>query len=300
MRPLKSLNQSAGIFGSSLFFVLFGLGFIVAGLSALPFGRWSKGGGFDYYDDSPILAFFAIGIWFALGATRQANLARKLGEHEASISEPFLQPGQSFHFHYQQRCRQLTTIHSIAVFLVFRETVTYLQSVESKTRDIDRLIQYFTHPGRVYSANEVIQEEHVFQIPTRAMGLRNPFMNEKDATVQTMWVVKVCLDLGVGSKVWDEYEVEVNGKGTESRLSDTLQKHNTRFDVFLKSGWRFWSIMKAMSLLLPHLNDGQIGDLYFHKPTLLLEKVTEHEAQTAKAQLEASGARVEVRMSISE
>jgi hypothetical protein len=55
--------------------------------------------------------------------------------------------------------------------------------------------------------------------------------------------------------------------------------------------------MNVMTTLLPHLNAGQIGDLYFARPCLLIERMPQHEAQAAKGQLEAAGAEVEIKPS---
>ena len=54
--------------------------------------------------------------------------------------------------------------------------------------------------------------------------------------------------------------------------------------------------MEVMLTLLPHLNQFQIGELFFDKARLLLEGVAEQEAQAAKRQLEAIGATVEIKL----
>jgi hypothetical protein len=114
-----------------------------------------------------------------------------------------------------------------------------------------------------------------------------------------MWVVKVLIDLGVGSKVWKEYEVEVTGEVSGGCSSGTSQTQNSEFDVFLTGSrfMAFWRVTNAMSLLLPHLRDGQIGTLYFGRPRLLLERVTQDEAHHAKVMLEGAGAFVEIKPS---
>jgi hypothetical protein len=300
MRQLKSHSQdnTTERLSFSVFWILFGLLGVLVGLSAIPHKLTGRGG--INWSDFPILALIAWAAFIALGAFRQAKLARKLGVPQASISDFTIRPGEKFHFFYQQECRQNLTVQSVGVFLVFRERVTYDDGIESNpTEDFDRLVQQFMHDGRVYSSGELIREEHIFHIPQRPMGIRNPYMGKKDAHLKTAWVVKVLIDLGVGSQFWKEYEVEVTGEVTGDRANSASQTQNAEFDIFLmgtRFRWiAFWRITNAMRLLLPHLRDNQIGALYFGRPSLLLERVAHDEAQRVKAILEGAGACVELK-----
>jgi hypothetical protein len=299
MPQLHSVSQlEAGeSFGCSIFVACLGLFFAVIGIYTMTIPP-------DQYTGGTVgsLIALAFGSLFVWGGVHQAWLSLKFGKPDASISEAVIKPGEKFHFRYRQECRQFITIKSIGVFLVFRERVTYDDGGDSTTNDLDRLMQQHTVQGRVCSAGEVIQQQHIFEIPARTMGIRNSFMNHKNVKVETMWVVKVRIELGKNNDVWKEYEVEVNGNPVEDRSSDSLKRQDNLFDLFLVESV-FMSplhMVKVMSPLLPHLRQGQIADLHCASPSLLLERVTENEAQTAKAQLEAAGAKVEIKPSVDE
>lgn len=237
-----------------------------------------------------------MGIMLAWGGIHQAGQSQKFGKPQASVAEDRIRPGDNFQFLYRQQCQQLTSIYKTGVFLVFRETVSYYDGNETATVDVDRLVHQFNHAGRVYAPNEFIEEEHVFQIPTRVMGIKNPYMKRKNVEVQTMWVVKVHINLEKEIDIWKEYEVPVNSEPIEDRLDDTFKELDNRFDVLLTAGGFMaqMHILNVMSTLLPHLRQGQIGDLFSARPCLLLERVAAYEAQTIKEQLEAAGAVVNI------
>ena len=208
-----------------------------------------------------------------------------------------LRPGENFHFEYQQPCRQQIEFKSIGIFFVFRETVNYDDSSnDPKSKDVDRLIQQFTHEGRVYAAGEMIREKQQLQIPARAMSMRNSLMERKNAEVKTLWVVKVQLDLGNHTEFWKEYEVEVDGEPVDNLDADS-QRQVQQFDVFLTRGKYVNSsrIIDVMSALLPHLRPNQISTLYGAAPCLIMERVSQEQAKNAKERLEAAGAKVEIK-----
>ena len=214
------------------------------------------------------LAFLPLGILVVWGSARRIKLTRKFDNPEVSFVEDVIRPGDTFHFVYSQACRQPVAIHSIGLFLVFRERVSYRDGDETTEKSIDRLVQQFVHAARVYAAGEVIRQEHSFQIPARAMGIRNPYMQRKNVKVQTMWVVKVRIDLEKGADIWKEYKVEIDGEPMQGRSSLTLKREPHQFDLFLLKT-RFpmptRGPMEVMLTLLPHLNQFQIGELFFDK-----------------------------------
>ena len=109
--------------------------------------------------------------------------------------------------------------------------MTYEDGSDTQIEDVDRLIQQFTHEGRVYAAGEMIREKQLLQIPTRAMSIRNSLMERKNAKVKTLWVVKFQLDLGNHLEIWKEYEVEVDGEPVDN-LDANSQRQVQQFDVF--------------------------------------------------------------------
>ena len=303
MRPLKSLSQyrtGSGL-GCSTVLMCFGLLFIVIGVYSIisSWGLLKEGADYAVYAS---MTFLPLGILVVWGSARRAKPFQKFDKAEASVIEDSIQPGDTFHFVYHQACRQPTAIKSIGVFLVFRERASYsTQSAdgnETTTKYVDRLMQQFIQAGRVYSASEVIRQEYRFQIPARVMSIRNPYMKRKNVKVQTAWIIKVRIEFEKGADSWQEYEVEIDGEPMPHRSNDILKGANHQFDVFLLKT-RFpiptRGPMNVMHTLLPHLDQFQIGELFFDKPRLLLERVAEHAAQTAKAQLEAVGARVEIK-----
>jgi hypothetical protein len=210
MRELKSASryEVGESLGFSIVMICFGLTFLAMGLSSMTSPWGLLRGGTGYFAYAPLL-FLLFGLMVAGGGVHQVRLSRKFGKPQAIVFEDVTRPGETFHFRYEQQCRQLTAIESIGVFLVFRERVSYSDVSDTTTTDIDRLIQQFKHKGRVYSVGETIREEHAFQIPSRVMGIKNAYMDRKDATMQTMWVIKVHLDFGKANEIWKEYQVPV-------------------------------------------------------------------------------------------
>jgi len=216
----------------------------------------------------------------------QARVYSRFGKPTPTVSVVAVTPGEEFKFRYTLPVHRDTEIESIRVFLVLRERVSYCDVDERTTLDIDRLLQEL--PGRRYRKRESIEIQQSFCVPEGDRGIRNPYMNRKDATLTRMWVVKVYLRPCEAVEVWGEYDLEVPFVDQAASLPEPDLFEVILEDIPLMKILDTTSILRS---LLPHLRAGQIGDLCRNAPNLLLENVTLKEAQRAQRLLEATGAK---------
>ena len=300
--------------------IAFGLAFVGGGISItlskyrLLRASMESGVGVNYYQFELLgwipflLVLLCFGLVFINEGKRQIQLRLKLSQARTSIAETMVRRGEEFHFSYQQHCRKEVAVKSIGVFLVFRELGSYDTGSDSGGRIfMDRLVQQFTHEGRVYEAGEMINVNYLLRIPTRKMGTRNPLMHLKNAKIHTTWVVKVHLDQGQRNlweedrDFWTEHEVEVNNEAIENGSNPIEQSPVQSFDVFLSSShWRNSStrVTETLAEFLAHLNTYQATELFRSNPCLIMENVSKNQAQNAKERLEAAGAKVEIKPAI--
>ena len=287
MRTLKSVNRFVEGIGCSLFLAAFGSIFVIAGLYS---GGFFRDGlkAFLSFGFGPDI-FIGFGMMLLWGGLAQAGVFARFGKPEAVVVPDAIQPGEEFEFSYKLPVRRDTEIESIGVFLVLRERIRYYDVDEWTTKDVDRLFQQHLQPGRKYRKQDTIEVRHAFQLPSGKMRLRNAYMNRQDARAEQFWTVKVHIQMSRGEELWGEFGLEVSG-----RASETVVPQPGRFEVFLNKAptLKLINITTAMRLLLPHLHAGQIGDLCHAYPSLLLENVTQEEAQQAKDLLESVGAKV--------
>ena len=251
------------------------------------------GGGVDW---TPLL-FAAIGVFMLWGGISKILFSRKFGKPRAWISELTTRPGDTIHFFYEQQCHQNTDVKFMNVSLVFRERVDFYEVSETVTKEVDRLIGQFEYAGRGYSAGEMIRRECLFRIPDRDMGIRNLYMNQKDAKVETLWVVKVRMNLGKARDFWREYGVEVTGEprhytpeeiSREAKMDVILVEHPPMFS------FRHWKLADSV---FSHLDVGQTQNLMVVGQPLL-ERLTSEHAESVREQLEEAKVQVEIRPSV--
>ncbi|HTE18585.1 MAG TPA: hypothetical protein VK689_09420 [Armatimonadota bacterium] len=275
LQPGRAFGQG---FGCSVLWLLFGLSVIAVGL--LPWEYpWSP-----LWGRILLVAFGALWVWSVVGNLRM--LAR-FGRSEAQIDRDVLRPGDTFELRYRRPVRRATRLRYLGVFLVFREEVRYDSAGEAKTGTMDRLVLQIKEPERTVEAGDAIEFRYRLAIPERPMGIRNPFMDRKDARLERRWVVKVRLHLAHGQDIWDEYPLEVAPLEGET---DPMDTGRALYDLVLE-GFKF-SLRLANELgeIFPHLEAGQIGDLLHAKETVVFERLPEPEAEALKRRLEAAGA----------
>jgi hypothetical protein len=251
-----------------------------------------------------ILSWLAFVIFFFFAA--------HFGGWSGSVTRGELHPGDSFRFQFEQHFRLNMEIESIGMFLVFRETSGYGET-------LDRLIQGFSHQGRLFKAGEYASEECLFQIPNRPMGIRSQFIAKEDHPVVTTWWVKVRLKpaakkrgdvitallcrlgfipqgknlaiFGHDDDFWREFEIEVTGENTATEEDST-----DLFDIYLSEcSEANWAQRQAIGNLVPHLDADQLDQVAWTSPLLLRERVSASDAEEAKAMLAAHGVDVSIK-----
>ena len=236
----------------------------------------------------------SFGLMLLWGGIYHAHISTLFGRPEATISLELVKPGSQFNFELRRKVIHRTKIEYVGVYLVLRETISFHDVNDPATRIIDRLFQKYTQPGRKYNVHDSVYVSCQFQIPENYRQLANPYTNELNVKVQQMWVIKVRVHLEKNKDVWEIYGLEddwcdVNSIGTH-------KPDPNLFDVMLTrvNNKNMLAIMKAIDISLPHLREGQVGDLYFACPCLLLERITWDEASKTKELLEELSAEVDI------
>jgi|GEM_PF-2061496 len=290
MRTLNSVTRFTEGKGSSLFLLVLGFILVITGLYAD--GFFHVGMKSVSLLSINLQIYIGFGMMILWGGLEQAKKFAKFGKPEAKVTPDAITPGEEFEFSYKMLIHRDTEIEYIGVFLVLRERVRYYDVDEWTIKDVDRLFQKYIQTGRKYRRHDTIEIRHAFRLPMGDVPFRNLNMDYKDAKIERMWVMKVRIHMGHGEELWHEYGLEV-----ASRVPERYTSELGRFEVMLNkvSTWKLIAITNTMNTVLPHLRDGQIGDLYLACPSLLLENVTPAEAQQVKELLEAVGAEVEIR-----
>ncbi|RYG69487.1 hypothetical protein EON80_09710 [bacterium] len=224
-------------------------------------------------------------------------LDRRFGSRRAVIQEKSVRRGAQFHFTFQQKFQVRTELISVGIFLVFRETLKRSPPWDFRRRQpvFDRLIGSFQGNSRTYEAGDALTENCSFEIPDRAMGVRNPF--NKHGIKDLGWVLKIRLDLASENTVWREYRLELDGGHVNNEADHPPYQ---RFDVYLvgEGSVDYWGLNQVVNKALSHhVMPG--GFLVFKsQEILLLERRTLVEAELLKDQLTALGAVVDIRPAV--
>ena len=276
MRKLQPARRVTVGLGSSVFLLCFGLCFLAAGLLAKESGGEPSSNRF---------VFVAVGALLAWGGLVSTWRFSRFGSAEAQIDRDVLRPGDAFELRYRRPVRRSTRLGYLGVFLVFREEVRYHDGSEAKTGTMDRLVLQIKEPERTVAAGDAIEFRYRLAIPDRQMGIRNPFMECKDARLERRWVVKVRLHLAHGQDIWDEYPLEV------SPLEGGVAPVGTGpalYDLILQSVKLNLRLVRELDEIFPH----QACGLVPATGSVLLERVPQAEAEALQRRLAAAGVSV--------
>lgn len=203
-----------------------------------------------------------------------------------------LRPGDECELLFEQQCLRNIDIKAVDAYLLFREHVSYSDGDHGRKHlHYDRFVQHLPGEPCSYHSGEMLRQRFNFRIPPTKMGIRNPHMEKQSVKVVTVWTIKIDLISTGGQKFLREYETDeiFDGFGHSPDLPHL-------FDLYLVGGGYFtpWRVLRTMTKLFPYLDRTQLGDRFWRRPSLLLEARPTSEVQSAKAQLEAAGAVVEV------
>jgi hypothetical protein len=273
--PLRPITRSDAAGWFDWFAVPFGLFFVAMGVYAHLIA------GIPFWIGSGCSILFGAAV--ALGGYAGLTLRRKFGLSRASVTPEAVAPGDSFTFRYARQVRG-GTMPVLAASFVLRETIVTQRG--AKTIHRDHLVRHY--PGERLdpdAAGEVVKELP-FEVP--AAGHR-AFEVQKGRPLS--WLIKVRLSPEQHQELWDEYELILT-----PALPATAPSRDA-YDVILLGAKPLSSVKVTgvMAKLLPHLDSGQVSDLFFGTHAPLLEGVSQEEAELARGKLMEAGARVEVR-----
>jgi len=240
---------------------------------------------------------------------RQVIPRMVLGESRSQLAPGAIHPGGRVSFHFTQRMRVAVSAR-VEVSFVLRETVVSDTGEHERTVQKDHLIRSFDTQKVRIERGELLVLAQELDVPLDfGRSLRT-------GDWPVSWLVKIHI-VTERASFWQEIELPYCEDRVDGCTSEHAPEVLEGFDVVLTE-FRMLSMTKLVQVirsLTPHLTPAQAGELLtvtpvapgerlgklltqpvpVEEPVLLASGLSRTDAESARARLEAAGAKVEVR-----